>query len=78
MSVQGKGVDVILDCVGAPYLEKGLECLAVDGCLVYIGFMGGKAIFLDTLSLLTSHQSQEHLRAGAAHNCAAVLDWTAR
>ena len=39
--VQGKGVDVILDCIGAPYLEKDLDCLAVDGCIVYIGFMGG-------------------------------------
>ena len=57
MSVQGKGVDVILDCVGAPYLEKGLECLAVDGCLVYIGFMGGETVFLGTLSLLTRHKS---------------------
>ena len=55
--MQGKGVDVILDCVGAPYLEKGLECLAVDGCLVYIGFMGGTAVFLGTLSLLTRHKS---------------------
>ena len=39
--MQGKGVDVILDCIGAPYLEKDLDCLAVDGCIVYIGFMGG-------------------------------------
>ncbi len=39
--MQGKGVDVILDCIGAPYLEKDLDCLAVDGRIVYIGFMGG-------------------------------------
>ncbi len=39
--MQGKGVDMILDCIGAPYLEKDLDCLAVDGCIVYIGFMGG-------------------------------------
>ena len=41
VALQGKGVDVILDCIGAPYLEKGLDCLAVDGCIVYIGLMGG-------------------------------------
>lgn len=41
VSLQGKGVDVILDCIGAPYLEKGLDCLAVDGCIIYIGLMGG-------------------------------------
>lgn len=34
-------MDVILDCVGAPYLHKDLECLAMDGRIVYIGFMGG-------------------------------------
>jgi len=38
---QGKGVDIILDCIGAPYLEKDLECLAMDGKVVYIGLMGG-------------------------------------
>ncbi|BDA46107.1 Synaptic vesicle membrane protein VAT-1 homolog [Coccomyxa sp. Obi] len=38
---KGKGVDVILDCVGAPYLEQNLECLAMDGKVVYIGLMGG-------------------------------------
>ena len=41
--MQGKGVDIILDCVGAPYLERNMTCLATDGCVVYIGWMGGKA-----------------------------------
>lgn len=41
---QGKGVDVILDCVGAPYLERNLECLGMDGKVVYIGMMGGAAV----------------------------------
>ena len=38
---QGKGVDVIVDCVGAPYLEKDLECLAMDGKVIFIGWMAG-------------------------------------
>ena len=42
--MQGKGVDIILDCVGAPYLERNMTCLATDGCVVYIGWMGGKAL----------------------------------
>ncbi|MEQ0923660.1 NAD(P)H-quinone oxidoreductase [Acinetobacter schindleri] len=35
------GVDVILDMVGAPYLEKNLNLLRHDGRLVYIAFLGG-------------------------------------
>lgn len=36
-----KGVDVILDMVGAPYLERNLNLLRRDGRLVYIAFLGG-------------------------------------
>ncbi|MET0748776.1 MAG: NAD(P)H-quinone oxidoreductase, partial [Rhizobium sp.] len=35
------GVDIILDMVGAPYLEKNLASLAKDGCLSIIAFLGG-------------------------------------
>ena len=35
------GVDVILDMVGAPYLEQNLNLLRHDGRLVYIAFLGG-------------------------------------
>jgi NADPH2:quinone reductase len=38
----GRGVDVVLDIVGAPYLARNLECLARDGRLVIIGLMGGE------------------------------------
>jgi putative PIG3 family NAD(P)H quinone oxidoreductase len=37
----GRGVDVVLDCVGAPYFERNLRALAVGGRLVMIGLMGG-------------------------------------
>ena len=37
---QGRGVDRILDIVGADYLERHLKCLAQDGRLVIIGSMG--------------------------------------
>jgi putative PIG3 family NAD(P)H quinone oxidoreductase len=37
----GRGVDVLLDMVGAPYLAQNLECLAVDGRLVQIGVQRG-------------------------------------
>ena len=35
------GVDVILDMVGGPYLERNLNLLRRDGRLVYIAFLGG-------------------------------------
>jgi NADPH:quinone reductase-like Zn-dependent oxidoreductase len=37
----GRGVDVVFDSIGAPYLEQHLQCLAVGGRLVLIGLMGG-------------------------------------
>lgn len=38
---KNEGVDVILDMVGAPYLEKNLNLLRRDGRLVYIAFLAG-------------------------------------
>ena len=35
------GVDIILDMVGAPYLEQNFNLLRRDGRLVYIAFLGG-------------------------------------
>jgi NADPH:quinone reductase len=37
----GRGVDLILDIVGAEYLERNLKALAVEGRLVQIGLLGG-------------------------------------
>ncbi|KAJ8752694.1 hypothetical protein K2173_006496 [Erythroxylum novogranatense] len=37
----GKGVDCILDCVGASYLQRNLDSLNIDGRLFIIGFMSG-------------------------------------
>ena len=38
---QNEGVDIILDMVGAPYLDQNLNLLRRDGRLVYIAFLGG-------------------------------------
>ncbi len=37
----GRGVDVVLDSIGAPYLAAHLKCLKTGGRLVLIGLMGG-------------------------------------
>ncbi len=37
----GAGVDVVLDVVGAPYLERNLRSLRVGGRIVQVGLLGG-------------------------------------
>lgn len=37
----GKGVDIILDCVGGSYWEKNANSVAVDGRWVLYGLLGG-------------------------------------
>jgi tumor protein p53-inducible protein 3 len=53
----GRGVDVILDHIGAAYLAQNLRALAVDGRLVEIGIMGGAHAELDLSGLLMRRQS---------------------
>ncbi|MFK7949286.1 MAG: NAD(P)H-quinone oxidoreductase [Saprospiraceae bacterium] len=36
-----EGVDMILDVVGADYFQRNLDCLAVDGQMVMLAFLGG-------------------------------------
>lgn len=49
----GRGVDVILDMVGAPYAARNLRSLALDGRLVLIAFLGGaKAEELDLTTIM--------------------------
>jgi NADPH2:quinone reductase len=51
---EGKGVNVILDMIGAPYAQKNLRSLAVDGRLVLIAFLGGSKIEnFDMLTIMT-------------------------
>jgi NADPH:quinone reductase-like Zn-dependent oxidoreductase len=52
-ATDGKGVDVIIDHVGSPYLADNLRCLALRGRLVSVGRLGGRAgeLDLDLLAL---------------------------
>jgi putative PIG3 family NAD(P)H quinone oxidoreductase len=49
----GRGADLILDFVGAAYLEENLRALAPRGRLVVIGLLGGATATLDLGRLLT-------------------------
>lgn len=48
----GVGADVILDIVGAKYLERNVDALAVNGRLAIIGLQGGRKGELDLGKLL--------------------------
>lgn len=49
----GRGVNIILDFIGAPYLTDNLKSLAMDGRVVIIGTMGGaKASDVDLGTIL--------------------------
>ncbi|MDP3890954.1 NAD(P)H-quinone oxidoreductase [Nocardioides sp.] len=49
----GHGADVILDNMGAKYLDRNLDALAIQGRLVIIGMQGGAKAELDIGKLLT-------------------------
>jgi putative PIG3 family NAD(P)H quinone oxidoreductase len=53
----GRGVDVVLDSIGAPYLERNLAALAVGGRLVLIGLMGGAKAEINLGALLVRRLS---------------------
>jgi putative PIG3 family NAD(P)H quinone oxidoreductase len=48
----GRGVDMILDIIGADYLQRNIEALAIDGCLVQIGLQSGAKTEFNLASLM--------------------------
>jgi putative PIG3 family NAD(P)H quinone oxidoreductase len=54
---QGRGVDVILDMVGGPYVEKNLRALAIEGRLVQIAFLQGSKVTLDLAHVMMRRQT---------------------
>lgn len=53
----GRGVDLILDIIGAKYLARNLEALAPDGRLVIIGLQGGATAEIDLGRVMVNRQS---------------------
>ncbi len=51
----GTGVDVVLDCIGGPYLERNLTAVRDGGRVVVIGLMGGRTAELDLATILRRH-----------------------
>jgi putative PIG3 family NAD(P)H quinone oxidoreductase len=54
---KGDGADVILDIMGAAYLDRNLNALAADGRLVIIGLQGGAKTEIDLGRLLSRRLS---------------------
>jgi NADPH2:quinone reductase len=49
---QGAGVDLILDMVGGPYIEKNISALKVEGRLVQIAFLQKSRVTLDFMPVM--------------------------
>ncbi|WP_431986412.1 NAD(P)H-quinone oxidoreductase [Streptomyces griseoflavus] len=71
----GAGADVILDNMGAKYLERNVQALAVNGRLAIIGMQGGAKGELNIGALLTKRAaiSATSLRARPAAEKAAIV-----
>ena len=48
----GRGVDVILDMVGGPYVERNLQALAVEGRMVQIAWLQGPKVQANFMQLM--------------------------
>lgn len=51
-ATNGKGVDVILDIIGAAVLDKEIDCLADEGRLVLIAYLGGRLGTVDLAQIV--------------------------
>ncbi|MEW6338936.1 MAG: NAD(P)H-quinone oxidoreductase [Acidobacteriota bacterium] len=72
----GRGVDVVLDSIGAPYLGPNLEALAPGGRLVVIATMGGHRGELDLARLMRLRASVigSTLRSRSVEEKAALVE----
>ncbi len=78
---EGRGVNVVLDHIGARYLVGNLESLASDGRLVIIGLMGGAKAEIPLAQLLIKrlHVIGSTLRTRSPEDKAAIVrDFLAR
>ena len=77
---QGQGVNLVLDMVGGPYLQRNLACLALEGRLVQIAFLQGPKAEVDWTTLMTRRLTftGSTLRPRTARDKAAIAQSLAR
>ena len=75
-ATDGRGVDVVLDSIGAPYFADNLASLAIGGRLVLIGLMGGAKVEANLAVLLGKRISVigSTLRTRSAAEKAVIVD----
>ncbi|HNB29151.1 MAG TPA: NAD(P)H-quinone oxidoreductase [Alphaproteobacteria bacterium] len=56
-ATSGQGVDLILDMVGGDYINRNLECLALEGRLVQIAFLKGAKAEVNFAALMVKRQT---------------------
>jgi NADPH:quinone reductase len=76
----GEGVDVVLDIVGAAYVERNMRVLRQGGRLVFIGFMSGSRCELNLLAIMTRRLrlTGSTMRPRSIEEKAAIRDALAR
>ncbi|MCW2869644.1 NAD(P)H-quinone oxidoreductase [Actinacidiphila oryziradicis] len=74
-ATDGAGADVVLDIIGAKYLERNVEVLAISGRLVVIGLQGGAKAELNLGKLLAKRAliAATSLRGRPVEEKAAIL-----
>jgi putative PIG3 family NAD(P)H quinone oxidoreductase len=72
----GEGVEVVLDMVGAAYLERNLRVLRRDGRLILIGFLQGANASINLATVLTRrlHITGSAMRPRSVAEKAAIRD----
>ena len=65
-ATDNRGVDLIVDCIGAPYFEQNLRSLALDGRFVLLSTLAGAD--LAGLNLRTLFRKRAHLVATTLRN----------
>lgn len=54
----GNGADIIIDFIGAPYFQKNVEALAVDGRIIQLATLGGSTVEQVSLRRLMAKRAQ--------------------
>ncbi len=76
MAAQADRLDLVVDCVSAPHdLEPYLRCVALDGTLCSLGYLG--PVTVSTLSLLIGRKSLSSAGSGGRPRTQEMLDFCA-
>ncbi|MDM0035298.1 NAD(P)H-quinone oxidoreductase [Variovorax sp. J22P271] len=72
----GRGVDVIVDMVGAPYIVRNIASLALEGCLLQLAFLEGSKFEFDATPVMLRRLTLtgSTLRARTAEQKAAIVE----